>query len=95
MSLRDQPLRRTVASRAISRAESHDLPRDASVGAAIDRFAASDYAASLLGEVVRGKYAELETAQADRCARALGFMIKVPEIQYHHEVTNQYLWSRF
>ncbi len=62
---------------------------------AIDRFAASDYAASLLGEVVRGKYAELETAQADRCARALGFMIKVPEIQYHHEVTNQYLWSRF
>jgi glutamine synthetase len=33
--------------------------------------------------------------QADRCAKSLGAIIKIPEIQYHHEVTNQLLWSKF
>jgi hypothetical protein len=25
----------------------------------------------------------------------LGAIIKIPEIQFHHEVTNQFLWSKF
>lgn len=62
---------------------------------AIRSFAGSEYTKSLLGEAVQGKYAELKQAQADRCAKALGSLIKVPEIQFHHEVTNQYLWNRF
>jgi glutamine synthetase len=33
--------------------------------------------------------------QADRCPKALGSVIKTSEVQFHHEVTNQYLWSRF
>jgi glutamine synthetase len=32
---------------------------------------------------------------ADRCPKALGSVIKTSEVQFHHEVTNQYLWSRF
>ena len=31
----------------------------------------------------------------DRCPKALGSMVKTSEIQFHHEVTNQYLWSQF
>jgi hypothetical protein len=33
--------------------------------------------------------------QADRCPKALGAVIKTAEVQFHHEVTNQYLWSKF
>jgi glutamine synthetase len=33
--------------------------------------------------------------QADRCPKALGAVIKTAEVQFHHEVTNQLLWSRF
>jgi glutamine synthetase len=32
---------------------------------------------------------------ADRCAKELGTRVKVAEIQFHHEVTNQHLWSMF
>ena len=33
--------------------------------------------------------------QAERCPKALGAQVKASEIQFHHEVTNQYLWSQF
>ncbi|MBL8787016.1 MAG: glutamine synthetase [Deltaproteobacteria bacterium] len=65
------------------------------IGDAINLFTGSSYTKALLGEVVAGKYAELKQASADRNAKALGSMIKIPEIQFHHEVTNQYLWSKF
>ena len=55
----------------------------------------SKYAADLLGEAVHKKYADLKLASAERCPKALGTKIKIPEIQFHHEVTNQYLWSDF
>jgi glutamine synthetase len=44
---------------------------------------------------VRDKYAELKMASAERCPKALGTLIKPAEVQYHHEVTNQYLWNCF
>jgi len=62
---------------------------------AIRLFKGSKYAAELLGEVVHKRYADLKVASADRCPKGLGALIKVPEIQFHHEVTNQFLWSRF
>jgi len=62
---------------------------------AIRLFKGSKYLQDILGESVHGKYAELKTLQADRCPKALGTQVKVAEIQFHHEVTNQYLWSRF
>ncbi|MFL6260823.1 MAG: hypothetical protein ACJ76Y_14020 [Thermoanaerobaculia bacterium] len=40
------------------------------------------------------KLAELKLAQAERCPKALGTLIKASEVQFHHEVTNQFLWSQ-
>jgi glutamine synthetase len=62
---------------------------------AIQNFRASAFMAEVLGEDVREKYADLKQTVADRCPRKLGTLIKRAEVQFHHEVTNQYLWSRF
>ncbi len=62
---------------------------------AITPFQQSAFAAKLLGEDVQQKYAELKIDAADRCPRKLGTLIKRAEVQFHHEVTNQSLWSRF
>ncbi|HEX5691228.1 MAG TPA: glutamine synthetase, partial [Roseiflexaceae bacterium] len=62
---------------------------------ALDNFRASSHMAELLGGEVRDKFAELKQASADRCPRLLGTRIKRAEVQFHHEVTNQHLWSNF
>lgn len=62
---------------------------------AVRNFQTSDYTKKLLGESVAAKYAELKLASAERCPKSLGSMIKQSEIQFHHEVTNQYLWNQF
>jgi glutamine synthetase len=62
---------------------------------AIRLFKSSELVRSLLGESVCGKFAELKTLAADRCPKALGSSVKTFEISFHHEVTNQYLWSQF
>jgi len=62
---------------------------------AIRLFKGSSFAVELLGEVVHGKYADLKQASAERCPKALGNLIKSAEVQFHHEVTNQYLWNQF
>jgi glutamine synthetase len=62
---------------------------------ALRLFKASKFAVDLLGDTVHKRYADLKLASAERCPKALGALIKTPEIQFHHEVTNQYLWSRF
>lgn len=62
---------------------------------AIRLFKSSRFVGELLGEAVQEKFAEVKQAQADRCPKALGARIKTSEVQFHHEVTNQYLWSNF
>jgi glutamine synthetase len=62
---------------------------------AISCFSGSAYIKQLLGSEIQNRFVALKTMQADRCPRRLGTVIKVAEIQYHHEVTNQYLWSMF
>lgn len=62
---------------------------------AIRLFKSSRFLAEVLGEQVHAKFAEVKQAQADRCPKALGRLIKASEVQFHHEVTNQYLWNRF
>ena len=62
---------------------------------AMSLFEGSGFVTGLMGATVAHKYVDLKRMQADRCAKALGSQIKVPEIQFHHEVTNQFLWSRF
>ena len=62
---------------------------------AIRLFKGSKFAVDLLGDTVHKRYADLKLASAERCPKSLGALIKIPEIQFHHEVTNQFLWSRF
>ena len=62
---------------------------------AIQNARESAYIAEILGEATRDKFADVKQASADRCPRLLGGLIKESEIQFHHEVTNQYLWNRF
>ena len=62
---------------------------------AIRNFKSSRFAQELLGAEVHEKYAELKMATAERCPKALGARVKRSEVIFHHEVTNQYLWSLF
>jgi glutamine synthetase len=62
---------------------------------AITNFKAAPWTTTLLGEDVKARYADLKQASADRCPRLLGTFVKEPEVQYHHEVYNQFLWNMF
>ena len=62
---------------------------------ALENFRKAKWATELLGEDVKGRYADLKQAAADRCPRLLGTFVKAPEVQYHHEVYNQSLWNLF
>jgi glutamine synthetase len=62
---------------------------------AIDNFSKSEWTTKLFGEDVKNRYIELKKASADRCPRLLGTTVKAPEVQFHHEVYNQYLWNQF
>jgi glutamine synthetase len=62
---------------------------------AIDDFEKADWTTKLFGADVKGRYAELKRASADRCPRVLGTVVKAPEVQFHHEVYNQFLWNLF
>jgi len=62
---------------------------------AIEDFRKAKWTTSILGEDVKGRYADLKQASADRCPRLLGTFVKAPEVQYHHDVYNQFLWNLF
>jgi glutamine synthetase len=62
---------------------------------AMDNFNKAEWTGTLLGEDVKSRYAELKKGSADRCARLLGTVVKAAEVQFHHEVYNQYLWNQF
>ena len=62
---------------------------------AIEDFRSAAWTTELLGEDVKGRYADLKQASADRCARLLGTIVKTAEIQFHHDVYNQLLWGMF
>jgi glutamine synthetase len=55
----------------------------------------SSWMRELLGADVHEKFAELKQITAERSPKALGTMVKASEVQFHHEVTNQYLWNHF
>jgi glutamine synthetase len=62
---------------------------------AIDNFNKAAWTGKLLGDDVKARYSELKKGSADRCARLLGTVVKPAEVQFHHEVYNQYLWNQF
>ena len=62
---------------------------------ALENFEKAAWSSKLLGADVKARFADLKRASADRCPRALGTFVKAPEVQYHHEVYNQFLWNLF
>lgn len=62
---------------------------------AIQDFSSSNFIKDILGEDVQERYTALKLRSADRCPRKLGTLIKQAELKFHHEVTTQYLWSKF
>jgi glutamine synthetase len=62
---------------------------------ALENFEKAGWTTKLLGADVKARFADLKRASADRCPRALGTFVKAPEVQYHHEVYNQFLWNLF
>ena len=62
---------------------------------ALDDFRAGAWSTTLLGDDVKGRYADLKQASADRCPRLLGTIVKACEVQFHHDVYNQLLWGQF
>ncbi len=62
---------------------------------ALNSFKASSWISELLGEDVKGRFADLKQGSADRCPKLLGTFVKPSEVQFHHEVYNQYLWNEF
>ena len=62
---------------------------------AIESFRSAEWTTKLLGEDVKTRYADLKQASADRCPRLLGTVVKASEVQFHHEVYNQFLWNLF
>src|SRR5579863_1267878 len=62
---------------------------------ALTNFRNAAWTSTLLGEDVKGRYADLKQASADRCPRLLGTFVKGQEVQFHHEVYNQFLWNMF
>jgi glutamine synthetase len=62
---------------------------------AIDDFKKADWTTKLFGEDVKQRYVDLKAASADRCPRLLGTVVKPSEVQFHHEIYNQFLWNQF
>jgi glutamine synthetase len=62
---------------------------------ALENFRGAEWTTELLGDDVKGRYADLKQASADRCARLLGTIVKPAEVQFHHDVYNQLLWGQF
>jgi glutamine synthetase len=83
----------SIASVENLRAAARYLPDN--IYDALANFRDSEWGTELLGEDVKKRFAELKQAAADRCPRALGTFVKAPEVQYHHEVYNQFLWNMF
>ena len=62
---------------------------------AIEDFRNAEWISTILGEDVKGRFADLKQAVAERAPRQLGTFVKPAEVQYHHEVYNQALWNLF
>jgi glutamine synthetase len=62
---------------------------------AIRHFKSSDLMTQILGEETKEKYLNRKKESANRCPKELGKLVKTEEVIFHHEVTNQLLWSRF
>lgn len=88
----DGPLTETISSEN-RRTRTKYLPGN--IWDAISKFKQSTYIDDLLGGEVKRKFLERKLEAAERSPKALGNQVKLGEIIYHHEVTNQHIWGQF
>lgn len=88
----DGPMTETITSEA-RRTRTRFLPGN--IYDAARFFKGSTFVSEMLGEENKEKFLERKLASADRCPRELGTLVKTSEVVFHHEVTNQYLWTKF
>ena len=62
---------------------------------ALEDFDNSEFMKEILGEENHRKYSEIKHDVAGRSPRELGSKVKRGEVVYHHDVTNQLIWSDF
>jgi glutamine synthetase len=62
---------------------------------ALESFEQCAFLTEILGKENVEKFAERKRTAADRCPKELGTKVKQSEVIFHHEVTNQFLWSQF
>lgn len=62
---------------------------------AIEIFRASPFVTQMLGSRTQERFVERKLTAAHRSPRELGTVVKTTEVRFHHEVTNQFLWSQF
>ena len=62
---------------------------------AMDNFRNSEWITKILHDDVKTRFVDLKEGSADRCPRLLGTTVKAPEVQFHHEIYNQFLWNLF
>lgn len=86
------PMTETITSEA-RRTRTRFLPGN--IYDAIRHMNGSQYIGALIGPENKAKFVERKEAVAERCPKELGSLIKTAEILFHHEITNQYLWSKF
>jgi len=65
------------------------------IHSAIRLFRRGERMAEVLGGDMHGRYLEYKQMASGRSPKELGARIKRAEIIFHHEVTNQMLWSKF
>jgi glutamine synthetase len=78
---------------AVRQSRAHFLPD--CLQRAIQLFVESRFVSTFMGEENHRKFAEIKAATAARSPQQLGSRIKLDEIIYHHEITNQHLWAQF
>ena len=61
---------------------------------ALENFRASEWITKILGADVKAATRTLSRLPPT-AARLLGTVVKAPEVQFHHEVYNQFLWNQF
>jgi len=58
-------------------------------------FEKSAFMKEILGDANVGKFIDRKRESANRCPRDLGTRVKSSEVLFHHEITNQFIWSQF
>ena len=86
------PMTETITSEA-RRTRTRFLPDN--IYDAIRLFKTSEFMSELIGQDNKDKFAERKLAVAERSPKLLGSLVKTQEILFHHEISNQYIWSQF